>query len=74
MFGSNNKIFFFITCEKNYDSFIEVTSKSPGFTNYKKEFSEIIKKNDKEYIISINCFDMNTSDIKKKLQKKINIS
>ena len=66
MIGSNNKIFFFITCQKDYDSYIEVKSQTPGFTNFKREYSEIIKKNDKEYIISINCFDMNANNEIKK--------
>ena len=79
MIGINNKIFFFITCQKDYDSYIEVKSQTPGFTNYKREYSEIIKKNDKEYIISINCFDMNANDIKKtkeedKYKLKLNLN
>ena len=68
MIGNNNKIFFFITYEKKYDSYIEITSKTLGFTNYKREFTEIVKKNDKEYIISINSFDLNVNDIKKTIE------
>ena len=69
MIGNNNKIFFFITYEKKYDSYIEITSKTLGFTNYKREFTEIVKKNDKEYIISINSFDLNENDINKTIEE-----
>ena len=65
MSSNSKKIFFFIICEKDYDTYTTLTSTTPEFTNHKREFSEIIKKNDKEYIISINSFEMNEKDIKK---------
>ena len=68
MIENNKKIYFIITTEKSFDPYITYASKTDGFTNYKRVFSKTIIFTDKEYIISINSYDLNENVIKKSVE------
>jgi len=66
------KLYFIISYEKSSESKIEISTDTPGFTNFRTEIIDSTRIKYRDYAISIKSFDMIKKD--KKIKKMGNIN